>query len=32
MPPTRVAGSFGPFQPGAAKATKSCAWRFKAAR
>ncbi len=28
MPPTRVAGSFGPFQPGAASATKSCSWRF----
>jgi len=28
MPPTRVAGSFGPFQPGAATVTKSCTWRF----
>ncbi len=28
MPPTRVAGSFGPFQPGAATATKSCSWKF----
>ena len=27
-PPTRVAGSFGPFQPAAASATKSCSWRF----
>lgn len=33
MPPTRVAGSFGPFQPGAASTTKSCSWKFvKAAR
>ena len=28
MPPTRVSGSFGPFQPGAASVTKSCAWKF----
>ena len=28
MPPTRVHGSFGPFQPGAATVTKSCKWRF----
>ena len=28
MPTTTVAGSFGPFQPGAAKATKSCSWKF----
>ena len=28
MPPTRVAGSFGPFQPGAASVTKRCSWRF----
>jgi hypothetical protein len=27
-PPTRVVGSFGPFQPGAASVTKSCTWRF----
>jgi hypothetical protein len=27
-PPTRVIGSFGPFQPGAARVTKSCSWRF----
>jgi hypothetical protein len=28
MPPTRVSGSFGPFQPGAASVTKRCSWRF----
>jgi hypothetical protein len=28
MPPTKVVGSFGPFQPGAASVTKSCAWKF----
>jgi len=28
MPTTTVHGSFGPFQPGAATVTKSCAWRF----
>jgi hypothetical protein len=28
MPPTRVIGSFGPFQPGAASVTKRCSWRF----
>jgi hypothetical protein len=28
MGPTHVIGSFGPFQPGAARATKSCSWRF----
>jgi len=28
MPPTRVNGSFAPFQPGAATVTKSCTWRF----
>jgi len=27
-PPTRVSGSFGPFQPAAASVTKRCAWRF----
>jgi hypothetical protein len=27
-PPTKVVGSFGPFQPGAATVTKSCSWRF----
>ena len=27
-PPTRVAGSFGPFQPAAATVTKSCTWKF----
>jgi hypothetical protein len=27
-PATVVKGSFGPFQPGAAKTTKSCTWRF----
>ena len=27
-PPATVKGSFGPFQPGAAKVTKSCSWRF----
>jgi hypothetical protein len=27
-PATVVKGSFGPFQPGAATATKSCSWRF----
>jgi len=27
-PATPVKGSFGPFQPGAAKTTKSCSWRF----
>ncbi|HEX4520720.1 MAG TPA: hypothetical protein VH063_14155 [Gaiellaceae bacterium] len=26
--PTRVVGSFGPFQPGAATATKRCNWKF----
>ena len=26
--PSRVVGSFGPFQPGAATATKSCSWHF----
>ena len=31
MPPTTVVGSFGPFQPGAATATKSCSWRFSKA-
>jgi len=28
MPSTRVAGSFGPFQPAAASTTKRCSWRF----
>jgi hypothetical protein len=28
LPPTRVRGSFGPFQPGAAAVTKRCTWRF----
>ncbi len=28
MPPTVQHGSFGPFQPGAAKVTKSCSWSF----
>ena len=28
MPTTTVKGSFGPFQPGAATATKRCSWRF----
>jgi hypothetical protein len=28
MGPTTVKGSFAPFQPGAAKVTKSCSWRF----
>jgi hypothetical protein len=28
MPPTTQHGSFGPFQPGAAKVTKSCTWHF----
>ena len=28
MPPTRVHGSFAPFQPAAAAVTKRCAWRF----
>jgi len=28
MPPTRVQASVGPFQPAAAKVTKSCTWRF----
>jgi hypothetical protein len=28
MPPTVQHGSYGPFQPGAAKTTKSCSWRF----
>jgi len=27
-PPARVTGSFGPYQPGAARVTKSCRWRF----
>ncbi len=27
-PPTRIAGSVAPFQPGAATVTKRCAWRF----
>jgi len=27
-PPATVKGSFGPFQPGAAKVMKSCSWRF----
>jgi hypothetical protein len=27
-PPTHVVGSFGPFQPGAASATKRCSWNF----
>lgn len=27
--PTLVKGSFGPFQPGAARVTKSCSWRFR---
>ncbi|MGZ4381510.1 MAG: hypothetical protein ACXVZN_07435 [Gaiellaceae bacterium] len=27
-PPTRVAGSFGPFQPAAASVTKGCSWKF----
>jgi hypothetical protein len=27
-PPMRVRGSFGPFQPGAARVTKSCSWTF----
>ena len=30
-PPTRVAGSFGPFQPAAAATTKSCTWKFSKA-
>ena len=28
MPPTRVHGSFAPFQPAAAAVTKRCTWRF----
>jgi hypothetical protein len=28
IPPTVEHGSYGPFQPGAAKVTKSCSWRF----
>jgi len=28
MPPTRVAGSFAPFQPATATVTKSCTWKF----
>lgn len=28
MPPTRVSGSFAPFQPAAATVTKSCVWKF----
>jgi hypothetical protein len=28
MPTTTIKGSFGPFQPGAATATKRCSWRF----
>jgi hypothetical protein len=28
MPPTRVNGSVGPFQPAAARVMKSCAWSF----
>ncbi len=28
MPTTTVKGSFGPFQPAAATATKRCSWRF----
>jgi hypothetical protein len=28
MQPTRVNGSFAPFQPGSATVTKSCTWRF----
>jgi hypothetical protein len=28
MPPTRVAGSFAPFQPAAATVTKGCTWKF----
>ncbi len=28
MPTTTINGSFGPFQPGAATATKRCSWRF----
>jgi len=27
-PPTRVSGSFAPFQPAAASVTKGCSWRF----
>lgn len=27
-PPTRVNGSFAPFQPAAASVTKTCSWRF----
>jgi len=27
-PPTRVSGSFGPFQPAGATVTKRCSWRF----
>ncbi len=27
-PPTKVVGSFAPFQPAAASVTKSCSWRF----
>jgi len=27
-PPTRVHGSFAPFQPAAATVTKACTWRF----
>jgi len=32
MPPTRVAGSFAPFQPATATVTKSCTWKFAKAR
>ena len=28
MPPTHEAGSFAPFQPGAATVTKRCSWKF----
>ena len=28
MPPTPESGSYGPFQPGGSKVTKSCTWRF----
>jgi len=30
MPPTRVQGSYGTFQPGDATVTKRCSWRFVA--
>jgi hypothetical protein len=28
MAPATVKGSYGPFQPGAARVTKSCSWQF----